>query len=151
MFKQGMWPSGSRGLLDPGRLLRDFERVLDAFTTSPWSAFGDSTGVFPALNISRDKDRYYIRAELPGVRADDLNITTEGNKLTLSGERRIPDEAGVSYHRRERTAGKFSRTVTLPGPCDSERVEAKYLDGVLTISLPIAEAAKARRITVNKK
>jgi HSP20 family protein len=132
-------------------LLRDFERVLDAFTSSsPWSVFRDAAGVFPALNITRDAAKYYIRAELPGVRADDLNITTEGNKLSLSGERRIPEEPGASYHRRERAAGTFSRTVALPGPFDAEHVEAKYLNGVLTISLPVAESMKARRITVSK-
>lgn len=149
MIKQGVWPYGSRDPLDPGRLLRDFERLLDAVTASPWSAQREATaGVFPALNISKDKERYYVRAELPGVRADELSITTEGNKLCLSGERKIPAEKGVSYHRRERTAGTFSRTITLPGPFDPEHVEAKYAPGVLSITLPLAESMKARRITV---
>lgn len=149
MFLRRAWPSmgAAQSILDPGRLLRDFERALDAFTRTgsaePWSS------VFPALNITRNPGHYRVRAELPGVQASQLTITTEGAKLSISGSREIPEEEGdVSYHRRERAAGSFSRTVVLPSEVDGEHVDARYEDGILTITLPIAESAKARQISV---
>lgn len=151
MIKQGMWPAGSRDPLDPSRLLRDFERLLDAVTGTPWTARLEGAGVFPPLNLSRDAENYYLRAELPGVRPDDLDITTEGNQLTLTGRRDIAAESGVSYHRRERAAGTFSRTITLPGPFEPNHVDARYVAGILTITLPIAAAHKPKRISVSNQ
>lgn len=151
MFIRRMWPSrhGSGTLLDAGRLMRDFESLLDAAARSPLE--DPSAGVFPAMNVTRNSDAFFVRAELPGVNAEGLKITAEGSKLTVAGSREIPAEQGnVSYHRRERAAGAFSRTVVLPHEVDGERVEAHYVNGVLTITLPIAEAARPRRITVQR-
>lgn len=151
MFVQRVWPSrrGSPRFLDPGRLMRDFEQLLDAashgFREDP------SPGVFPAVNVTRNPGAFFVRAELPGVNVDELTITTEGSKLALSGKRDIrPEQGDVSYHRRERASGAFSRTIALPSEVDGERVEARYVNGVLTITLPVAESAKARQITVQK-
>jgi HSP20 family protein len=147
MFVRRIWPSvGDDSLFRPTRLLRDFERLLDAATRETGEP---RAGVFPALNINRDAANFYVRAELPGVSADALTITTEGSKLSLSGCREIPAEEGhVSYHRRERASGSFSRTIVLPHDVDSERVDAHYADGILTITLPLSERAKAKQITV---
>jgi HSP20 family protein len=68
--------------------------------------------------------------------------------ITVSGTRRSPEEEGVSYHRKERAEGPFSRSVTIPAAFDGTRVEAKYVDGILTLTLPKPEAAKPRRVTV---
>lgn len=108
-----------------------------------------TAGVFPLMNITEDKDNYYVRAELPGLKADDLELSVTGDTLSVSGERKIPSEDDKArYHRRERDAGKFSRMVSLPGQLDTGKVEARCTDGVLTVTLPKAEDAKPRQIAV---
>jgi HSP20 family protein len=107
-------------------------------------------GVFPAVNLTEDKDKYIIRAELPGMSTDDLDIQATGNSLSISGERKIEAEKdNVRYHRREREAGKFSRAITLPGDVDSEGVSASLANGILKISVPKAEKVKPKQITIN--
>ncbi|MGB5984798.1 MAG: Hsp20/alpha crystallin family protein, partial [Desulfobacterales bacterium] len=84
-----------------------------------------SAGVFPLVNLTEDRDNYFIRAELPGVKNDALDIQVDANTVSLSGERKIDVEGeGVKYHRREREAGKFSRLVSLPGEIDPDKVSA---------------------------
>jgi HSP20 family protein len=107
-------------------------------------------GVFPAINLAEDKDHYYIRAELPGISAEDLDIQATGINLSISGERKISAEnEDVRYHRREREAGKFSRAISLPGDIDPEGVSAFLANGILKISVPKAEKAKPRQIAIN--
>jgi HSP20 family protein len=106
-------------------------------------------GVFPLMNVTEDNDNYYIRAELPGIKTDVLDISVTGESLTLSGERKIPPEdETATYHRREREAGKFSRIISFPGQVDTGKVDARSADGILTVVLPKAEAAKPRQITI---
>ena len=106
-------------------------------------------GVFPTINLTEDKDTYYIRAELPGIDSNDLDIQATGRSLSISGERKIPAEGkDVKYHRREREAGKFSRAISLPGDVDSEKIEASLTHGVLKICVPKAEAAKPKQISI---
>ena len=106
-------------------------------------------GVFPPINLTEDKDRYYVRAELPGVKADELDIQVTGNNLAISGARKIAaEEEGARYHRREREAGTFSRMIGLPGEVDTDKVEAKLEDGILTVLVSKAEIAKPKQITV---
>jgi HSP20 family protein len=108
-----------------------------------------SAGVFPLINVTEDKDGYHVRAELPGIKSDELDISVTGDTLSISGERKIAEEKGdIKYHRREREAGKFSRIVSLPSQIDTGKVEAKCVDGLLSIVLPKAEAAKQKQITV---
>ena len=85
---------------------------------------------------------------IPGVDAAKLDVSVVNQTIAVSGTRQAAEERGVSYHRRERAEGAFSRSVTLPGSFDGERVDAKYVDGVLTLTLPKHEAAKPRRVTV---
>jgi HSP20 family protein len=106
-------------------------------------------GVFPPMNITQDEDHFYLRAEVPGISPNELSVSALRNRVSISGKREIPKEhSEVSYHRKERAEGVFDRTVTLPTEVNAELVEAKYEDGVLTLTLPKAEAAKPRRITV---
>jgi HSP20 family protein len=106
-------------------------------------------GVFPLINLTEDKDKYYVRAELPGVKGDELDIQVTGNNLAISGERKIAaEEEGTRYHRREREAGKFSRIIGLPGDIDSDKVDAKLESGILTVVVSKAEAAKPKQITI---
>jgi HSP20 family protein len=108
-----------------------------------------TAGVFPLVNLTEDKNGYYVRAELPGLTAGELNISVTGNSLSISGQRKIASEGqDIRYHRREREAGSFNRIVSLPGEVDSDKVEAKLKDGILTVHVPKAEVAKPKQITV---
>jgi HSP20 family protein len=106
-------------------------------------------GVFPLVNLTENKDKYFIRAELPGVKADELDLQVTGNNLAISGERKIAaEDESAKYHRREREAGTFSRMIGLPGEVDSDKVEAKLENGILTVVVPKAEIAKPKQISV---
>ena len=104
----------------------------------------------PAVDIyESDEKEIVIKAELPGLRRDDIDLTVENNTLTVRGER-MPDE-GIrdgQFHRSERVFGTCSRSFTLPNTVDAARVKAEYRDGVLTVRLPRREEAKPRQIAV---
>jgi HSP20 family protein len=107
------------------------------------------SGVYPLINLTADKDNYYLRAEIPGLQSDELDIQVAGNSITLAGERKIPtQDENAKYHRREREAGRFSRGISLPGDVNPDKVEASLKDGVLTVIIPKAEAAKPKQISV---
>lgn len=107
-------------------------------------------GVFPSINLTEDKDHYYVRAELPGMSADDLDIQATGSNLSISGERKIESEKNnVRYHRKEREAGKFSRAINLPGDINPDGVSATLTNGILKVSVPKAEKAKPKQISIN--
>jgi HSP20 family protein len=108
-----------------------------------------SAGVFPLINLTEDKDNYYVRAELPGVKSDELDIQVTGNNLAISGERKIAAQEDARYHRREREAGTFSRIIGLPGEVDTDKVEARLENGILSIVVSKAEIAKPKQISVN--
>jgi len=107
-------------------------------------------GVFPLTNLTEDRDKYYVRAELPGVKGDELDIQITGKNLSISGERKIAAaEEGARYHRREREAGTFSRMIGLPGEVNPDKVEANLENGVLTIVVSKAEITKPKQISVS--
>ena len=134
---------------DLQRLSRQMDRLAQTVTGRPGMPWL-SARVFPAVNLTEDKDNYHVRAELPGIDADALDIQVNGRNLTISGERTIPSEGeNVRYHRREREAGKFSRAIGLPGDIDADRVGAKMVNGVLTVSIAKSEASKPKQITVH--
>lgn len=130
------------------RMRRQLDRYFgDDFNTT--SGFAGA-GVFPQINLTEDADRFFVRAELPGVTSQDIELQATGKNLTIAGERKIePEKDGVRYHRREREAGKFSRVITMPTEINPERIEARMTDGVLTIRVPKADAVKPRQITIH--
>jgi len=129
------------------RMRRELDRLSGDFSGSVFRL--PSAGVFPLVNVTEDPDNYYVRAELPGVKTDELGISVTGDTLTLSGERKLPEEnEKASYHRREREAGSFSRVISLPSRLNVDKVKAHAEDGVLTVVLPKAESAKPRQIAV---
>jgi HSP20 family protein len=106
-------------------------------------------GVFPLVNLTEDRKATFLRAEIPGVKAEDLDIQATANSVSIAGERHLPqEEENVSYHRREREGGRFSRAVALSGEIDPDGVDAKLEHGVLTLRLPKTEASKAKQISV---
>ncbi|MGD8523871.1 MAG: Hsp20/alpha crystallin family protein [Desulfobacterales bacterium] len=124
------------------------QQLEEMFDETPYQRV--SAGVFPLVNLAEDKDKYYVRAELPGVKGDELNIQVTGNNLAISGERKIAaEEESARYHRREREAGTFSRMIGLPGEIDSDKVEASLENGILTVVISKAEIAKPKQITVS--
>lgn len=139
--------SSWRPLRELDQLRREMDRLWDQ-TMAP-EQFRGRAGVYPLVNISEDHDQIFIRAELAGVKAEDIEITLQDNQLLLRGERKIiPEEKLVGYHRREREAGTFRRVVRLPGRVDASKVEAVFKDGILIITLSKPEEIKPKQITV---
>ncbi len=152
MLLRRVWPSRpafDNPFADFDNLRREMLRVFDAVAGR--DAESDyATGVFPPLNVTQDDNNFYIRAEVPGIKAADLSITALRNRVSIAGKREIPKENDkVSYHRKERAEGEFSRTLSLPAEVVADKVEARYADGVLTLTLPKAEEAKPRQIAVS--
>lgn len=103
----------------------------------------------PALDMSETASTIEVRVDLPGFKAEDINVELSQNVLTVSGHR--TEEKSVeekTFHRNERRVGKFSRSITLPASVVEDNVEAQYRDGVLTITLQKSEASKTRKIEV---
>jgi HSP20 family protein len=123
------------------------DRII-AGATGP--VFGvPAAGVFPLMNLTQDKDNFYVRAELPGVKTAGIDVSVTANSLSLSGERKLEKEDETArYHRREREGGGFNRVITLPADIATDKVKAHANDGILTVVLPKSEAAKPRQITV---
>ncbi len=122
------------------------QEVLNLFSPGADPFF---SRVYPAINLTEGGDNLYVRAELPGVNPESLDISIIEGKLILRGERKIEEEdQKTSYHRRERESGIFRRTISLPMKVDSGKVSASMKNGVLTITLPKSEEAIPRRITV---
>jgi len=126
---------------DPWRELETFSRGMDRWT-------GRRSGAsFPAINVYESEDGYGLEIEVPGVKPEDLELTVQGDLVTVSGSRGEA-EGPENYHRRERRSGKFSRSLRLPAALDSGKVEAHYHDGILSAKLPKAPEARARKVSV---
>jgi len=135
---------------DPFATLLGLQRAMDGVMGSDW--FGSRTsgsGVFPLVNVFSDGEDFVLVAELPGVKKEDLDIQVRGDTLRIQGKKTIAHDEAASVHRRERSAGQFDRTLTLPAELDATKVSAQYRDGVLTLRLPRAESAKPRTVTIN--
>jgi HSP20 family protein len=130
------WPSFGQLLNLNDELDRMFE------TSSPvWT---------PPLDVHEDKDKFTVTLELPGLQREDIAVQIEDDSLVISGERKSETVSeGTEVHRRERYHGKFSRALTLPVAVAPDQVKAAYKDGILTVTLPKAEAAKPKHIDVS--
>jgi HSP20 family protein len=135
---------------DPFRDLLDLQKQLDRFFRNPQGfGFGLSGhGVFPAVNLFGDKEGIVIRAEIPGVEPSSVQVQIDGQTLSISGERQTRGANGGSFHRRERPAGKFSRSIQLPRGLDRDKAAAECRNGVLTVRISRAEEMKPRLETV---
>jgi len=103
----------------------------------------------PRTNMYEHGDNFEIRAEVPGLEKDDLNVKIQGNYLEISGERGSDAPEGYKTHKTERGIGSFSRSFTLPADIDSTKVDATLKNGVLYLTLPKHEAAKPKKISIN--
>lgn len=131
-------------LREMDRLQREMNRLFaqspSRLTTAP---------SYPAINVWTKEDGQFVSAEMPGIHVEDIEISVNGDVLTISGARNpdvVPED--VHYHRKERGFGEFSRTIQLPFAVDTDKVEANFKDGVLNITLPRIEAELPKKITV---
>jgi HSP20 family protein len=136
------------GRMDPFEDLRRLQDEVNRAFSSSVAGRQRAPAGFPAVNAYANEDGIALTAELPGVMADDLEISVFRDTLTLRGNRRPPEEA-KGYHRRERLLGEFVRTISLPYQVDPERVEANLQDGLLRLSLHRPEEHKPKRIKVS--
>jgi HSP20 family protein len=103
------------------------------------------------MDLTRTDDAYAVKAEMPGVKKDDIQVAVDGNEVTISGETRKESEEkkGEEVIRSERYYGKVSRSFTLPHDVDEAKVVAKYADGVLNLTLPMKTKAASRKVVIN--
>jgi HSP20 family protein len=105
----------------------------------------------PALDVQEDKDNFRVSVELPGLKREDIQVSLEEGALVISGERKTETlDEGIAVHRQERYYGRFSRVLALPSAVAEDKVKAAYKDGILTVTLPKAEEAKPKTITVSE-
>ena len=135
-----------------GRLsnLRDeIDRLFEAPLTELARTSQLLSGWTPALDLHEDKDNLIVKAELPGMKKEDIDISLHDGSLSISGERKSEEKfENAEVYRAERFVGRFQRTVALPAPVAADKVKAQYKDGVLTITLPKTEEAKPKQIDV---
>lgn len=124
------------------------DRVVDgelALAPESWKSFNWSV----ALDVVESEDEYLVKASVPGINPEDLEITYEDNRLTIKGE--VKEESEVNearYHLRERRYGSFSRSIKMPTGIDSDKIEANYEKGVLELHLPKIEEVKPKKIAI---
>jgi len=128
------------------RMKREMNRLFSDFFGKGTSSF--RTGVFPPVNLGEDSENLYLRSELPGIQPEDIEISVEGDTITLKGERKLQAAENVSFHRREREGGRFRRIVTLSTKIDTDAVKAVFKNGVLKIVLPKVAEARPKQIKV---
>jgi HSP20 family protein len=131
-------------------------RMMDALLRwdplrGEWGGFGQSVEFVPRFDVKETKDAYVISADLPGVKDEDLNVSLNGNLLTISGTREEEhQEAGESYYAMERSHGSFARSFTMPDGVDGDSVTADLKQGVLTLRIPKKPEAQPKRIAIGK-
>ena len=140
------WPSFGR--------LSDLRDEIDRLFESPLSELTRTSqllsGWTPALDVYEGKENFVVKAELPGMKKEDIEVSLHDGSLSISGERKAETKhEDAEVYRAERFFGRFQRTVTLPTAVAADKVKAAYKDGVLTITLPKTEEAKPKQIDVS--
>jgi HSP20 family protein len=129
------------------RLQKEMSRLWGMVSGSPTSI--ERARIFPPVVISEDGEYLYVRAELPGVETKQLDLSVVNDQLILRGEQKTSEEGEkINYHRREREEGIFRRVIALPSRVNTERVEARTKNGILTIKLAKAEEVKPKPIQI---
>lgn len=130
-------------------LRNEMDRLFEGFASPSWSLNGRSESFAPALNVWEDDAAYHVEAELPGFQQRDIDISIDGDRLTIKGERSSEStDENANFIRRERWTGRFERSVMLPAPVDPDQTTATLTNGVLSIRLDKRDEARARRIPV---
>jgi HSP20 family protein len=138
---------GSRRFDGFDELRREMNRLfLDFEGTTPNQEL--DVGGWPRVSLQDNGENLLLRAEVPGLTDKDLELQVEESTVTLRGERKEPVEEGYSVHRKERLDFRFARSFSLPAKVDADKAEAELKNGILTLTLPKAEAAKPRKVSV---
>jgi HSP20 family protein len=138
----------------PFRHLSSLRDEIDRLFESPLNALTNTSqqflsGWLPSIDLYEERDHLILKAELPGMKKEDIDISLHGDVLTLSGERKEDTKfENAQTYRTERFLGKFQRTLTLPVQVAADKVQANYKNGVLTVTLPKSEQAKPKQIEV---
>ena len=128
-------------------LPREIDRFFNEFGQELWNT---DTVWSPSVDITETKDGYEVKAEIPGMKKNEIKINFEDDMLTLSGERNHEkEEKDKNYHRIERRYGKFQRSFYLPNHVKAEDIKANYKDGILTVNIPKSEEAKPKEIAIS--
>ena len=143
----------TRQNIDPFGLFRtEMDRLLEHYLggNNPEGGFGrmPRQSAFPALNVWENEESFFVEAECPGLKIQEVDVSITGRQLSLNGSRSDERSDVSTYHRRERGTGRFHRTVVLPGDVNTTKVEATLTNGVLTVRIPKAETAKPRKVEV---
>ncbi len=139
------WPSFSRLT----SLRDELDRLFETPVTQWANASRFLSGAVPALDVHEDKDNYIVKAELPGMKKEDIDVSLQDGVLSISGERKSEESTeNTTLYRSERFFGRFQRTVKLPASVSADKIKAQYKDGVLTVTLPKTEEAKPKQIDV---
>jgi len=139
------WPSFGR--------LTNLQNEIDRLFEAPLAELANASqlmnGWVPALDLYEDKDSLLVKAELPGMKKEEIDLSLHDGSLSISGERKSEgDYQDADVHRSERFTGRFQRTVVLPVAVATDKVKAQYKDGILTVTLPKTEEAKPKQIDV---
>jgi HSP20 family protein len=130
---------------DPLTSIRTFEDAVSRFFSEPQS----NRPWAPAVDIYETENELVLKADLPDVELKDLDVRVENQTLTITGERKFERQGGSKgYHRVERSYGNFARSFSVPNTFDTDKIDASFKNGVLTVTLPKKEAAKPRQIKV---
>ena len=140
------WPAFGR--------LTDLRDEIDRLFEAPLAEFARSSrllsGWTPELDVYEDKDSVFVKAELPGMKREEIELSLHDNTLSISGERKAESKhQDAEVYRSERFVGRFQRTISLPSPVASDKVKAQYKDGILTVTLPKTEESKPKQINVS--
>lgn len=135
------------------RELEDWDRTFENFFGRPvWRLTDGERGWAPAVDVFEKDDRFVVKAELPGMKEKDIDVSVMGDTLTIKGEKKTESEVKEEdYYRCESSYGNFYRSISLPSAVDASKIEASYQDGVLEIMLPKTAGVKAKKIAVSAK
>jgi HSP20 family protein len=130
---------------------RDLKAVEEEFDRLAGRAFARNAWV-PSMDVRETDDRFEVKVDLPGIEPEAVGVTFEDGMLSITGRRELSNEQkGETWHRIERSYGTFARSIRLPQTADSDRIEATFDKGVLTVSVPKVEQAKPRQIEVRAR
>ena len=136
----------------PFRDMEEWQQQIEDFFGQPMLRPGVDRNWMPHMDVYEKGDNLVVKAELPGMKEEDIDVSVVGDQLTIKGEKKAESEVkDEDYYRSERSYGSFYRSISLPSDVDSSRIEANYEDGVLEVTLPKSPEVKPKKITVSTK
>jgi HSP20 family protein len=137
----------------PFRELEEWERRFDDLFGRPsWRLPVEERGWMPAVYVFEKEDRFVVKAELPGMKEEDIDVSVIGDTLSIKGEKKTETEIkDENYYRCERSYGSFYRSIPIPSNVDANKIEASFEDGILEVALPKSAKVKPKKIAVSAK